>query len=169
MTAALIKFECSATCIVEEQVLWEIYVYFSYVERGKHMFQKNPRKIIYCFDTYQPLYDDMKRDIDYIEFHEGLPTKEDMDIWSFKEGLKILILDDLAQKASESIDIANLFTIYSHHKNFSVFFIVQNLYMSENYLLVNISPHSNTLYTMRTDIFPRQTLVVLCPENEKYE
>ena len=41
-----------------------------------------------------------------------------MDAWSLETGLKVLILDDLAQNASECIDIVNLFTVYSHHNIF---------------------------------------------------
>ena len=70
----------------------------------------------------------MKSAMSDIDFFEGFPTKEDMDLWSLEEGFKILILDDLAQKASESVDIVNLFTIYSHHRNFSVFFVAKPVY-----------------------------------------
>jgi hypothetical protein len=131
------------------------------------------------------------------------------------------VIDDLAQKASVSVDIVNLFTIYSHHHNFSVFFLVQNLFSGGKYfrtislnshyfilfsnqrdqlqiqtlarqmfpgetkyfmdafkkatskkygyLLIDISPHTVSLYKLRTDIFPNQTVIVFRPEKEKYE
>jgi len=40
---------------------------------------------------------------------------------------------------------------------------------NDGYLLVDLSPHSNQLYKLRTNIFPTQTLIVYRPENEKYE
>lgn len=221
MVDTLIKFECPATCIVAgASGSGKSTFLFELLKNGNSMFTKIPKKIIYCYSTYQPLFDDMKQHVENIEFFEGLPTKEDMDMWSLEMDFKILVIDDLAQKASESVDIVNLFTIYSHHHNFSVFFVVQNLFtggkyfrtISYNshyfvlfnskrnilqvqtlatqmspgetsyfmdayrkatqkkygYLIVDISPHTDQLYKLRTDIFPQQTLIVFRPEKEKY-
>lgn len=217
---ALIKFECPSTCIIAgSSSSGKTTFLFRLLKNAKHMFEKVPKKIIYCYSTYQPLYDDMKSEVEYIEFFDGLPSKEDMDLWAMEEDFKVLIIDDLAQKACQSMDIANLFTIYSHHKNFSVFFVVQNVFSEGKYfrtislnshyfvlfnnqrdklqiqtlakqmfpgetkffmdaykkatgkkygyLLVDISPHTNLLYKLRTDIFNDQTLIVFRPEKEK--
>lgn len=220
MLDALIKFECPATCIVagtsgsgKSTFLFELF------KNANSMFTMIPKKIIYCYSTYQSLFDDMKEHVENIEFFEGLPTKDDMDMWTMETDFKILVIDDLAQKASQSVDIVNLFTIYSHHHNFSVFFVVQNLFTGGkyfrtislnshyfvlfnnqrdklqiqalakqmfpgethyfmdayrkatnkkySYLLVDVSPHSNPLYKLRTDIFPHQTPIVFLPEKEK--
>ena len=222
MTEAVIKFECPATCIVAgASGSGKTSFIFKLLNDARFMFKTAPKKIIYCYSTYQPLYNEMKKMVKDITFFEGLPSKEDMDIWSFEEGFKILVIDDLAQKASVSVDIVNLFTIYSHHHNFSVFFLVQNLFSGGKYfrtislnshyfilfsnqrdqlqiqtlarqmfpgetkyfmdafkkatskkygyLLIDISPHTVSLYKLRTDIFPNQTVIVFRPEKEKYE
>ena len=218
----VIKFESPASCIVAgASSSGKTSFIFELLKNDKLMFKQIPRKIIYCYSTYQPLYDDMKKQVENIEFFEGLPGKNDMDMWTVEPALKFLIIDDLAQKASESIEICNPFTIYSHHHNFSVFFIVQNLFTGGKYfrtislnshyfvlfnnqrdqlqiqtlakqmfpgesnyfmdaykkavlkkygyLLVDISPHSNPLYKLRTNIFPSETLIVFRPEKENYE
>ena len=36
-----------------------------------------------------------------------------------------------------------------------------------SYLLIDINPHSNPLYKLRTDIFPDQTMIVFRPEKVK--
>ena len=89
----------------------------------------------------------MKKQIETIEFHEGLPSKEDMDVWSMESDFKILVIGDLAQKASESVDMVNLFTIYSHHRNFSVFFVVQNLFTGGKYFhTISLNSHYFVLF-----------------------
>ena len=222
MTDSLIKFESPATCIVAgPSSSGKSTFIYQLLKHSEHMFKKVPKKIIYCFSNYQPLFDEIKQNVKHIEFFEGLPTKDNMDVWSFESGLKILILDDLAQKASDSVDIVNLFTVYSHHQNFSVFFLVQNLFsggkyfrtislnshyfvlfnnqrnrfqiqtlamqmfpgetkyfmdaykksilQKYGYLLVDISPHSDPIYKLRTHIFSPQFMIVYRPVQEKYE
>lgn len=99
-----------------------LHFFWKCSKNAKLMFSKNASKIIYCYSTYQDLYDKMKKEVKNIEFFKGLPSKEDMDLWSIESNFKILVIDDLALRASQSVDIVDLFTIYSHHHNFSVFF-----------------------------------------------
>ena len=184
------------------------------------MFQSLPKKIYYAYGVYQDMYDEMKRDIPNIEFISGLPNREDLESWGIQtNGLKLLILDDLLQKASQNSDIVDLFCQYSHHLNFSVFFVTQNLFsqgkqfrtISLNahyfilfknqrdqtqiqtlgkqiftgetkffmdayhkatnkkygYLLLDLSPHSNPQYKLRTNIFPDQITTAYLPKNSQ--
>lgn len=69
MTETLIKFECPATCIVagasgtgKSTCLFEMF------KDSNTMFTQVPKKIIYCYSTYQTLYDEMKKKVDNIEF-----------------------------------------------------------------------------------------------------
>ena len=112
----------------------------------------------------------MKKEVNSIEFFEGLPTKENMDLWSIEDGFKNLILDDLAQKASESVNIVNLFTIYSYHKNFSVFFVVQNLFTSGKYFrTISLNSHYFILFKNQRDQLQIQNLAKqMFPAESKY-
>jgi hypothetical protein len=215
-TQALVKFESPSTCIIagpsgsgKSTLTHEI------LRHAAGMFTIPPKKIVYCYGVYQQLYDVIKSTVPSIEFFEGLPSKDDLEAWGSDPVHKILILDDLLQKASHSVDMVELFCQYSHHLNFSVFFIVQNLFaggqqfrtISLNthifilfsnkrnqlqiqtlgrqmfpgqssyfmsaygkatadkygYLLIDLSPHSDSRYKLRTGILPGQSTIVYQP------
>lgn len=217
---ALIKFESPCTCIIagptgsgKSTLLYQI------LKHNKGLFSSEPKKIIYCYGVYQGLYDDMKATISHIQFFEGLPSRDDIDTWGVESGHKVLILDDLLQKAAKNVDIVDLFCNYSHHMNISTFFIVQNVFANGvqfrtvslnthyfilfknlrdqlqiqnlgrqmfpgqiryfmdayrkatetkyGYLLIDLSPHSDPQYKLRTHILPGQLMNVYLPENNK--
>ena len=90
------------------------------------IFEKPATKIIWCYNVYQEKFNEFKNVID---FHEGI-----YDIKSLQgiTGHKIIVLDDLMHKLNE--DIAETFTVYSHHMNISVFFITQNIFHKNRYM-----------------------------------
>lgn len=168
---SLVKFESPDTCIVAgSSSSGKSTFIFNLLKNADNMFERQPKKIIYCYSTYQSLFDDMKKHTNSIEFFEGLPTKENMDVWSFETGLKILILDDLAQKACDSVGIVNLFTVYSHHKNFSVFFVVQNLFSGGKYFrTISLNRHYFVLFRNQRDQLQIHTLAKqMFPGETKY-
>ena len=138
--------------------------------------------------------------------------------WAAVEpGHKVLVLDDLMQRAVKDPDIADLFCQFSHHLNFSTIFVAQNLFadgmrcLSLNthyfillknsrgvlqvqtlgkqilpgqlpyfmdayrkatepkyeYLLIDLSPHTDPKYKLRTNILPDQLTIVYLPEHTK--
>lgn len=93
-----------------------------------------------------------------IEFIRGLP--ESMDTFS-PEDNNLLILDDLMQDAGKNDYIAELFTKGSHHRNLSIFLVLQNIFhqackmrdihTSTNYMVLFKNPRdwSQVLYLER--------------------
>ena len=189
------------------------------LKHANGVFKHRPTSIFYCQGVWQGLYDEMKASIPSIQFVEGLPSKEMMESWAWKEpGHKVLVIDDQLRQAAKSDDIVDLFTKFSHHLNFSVFFIVQNLFsggkqfrtialnahylclfrnnrdemqvqmlgrqimpgktsffldayrkatsQSYGYLLIDVSPHSNPQYKLRTNILPNQLMIVYLPKDK---
>lgn len=106
------------------QLVYEI------LKKASVMFETAPQLIIYCFNVYQkPLFDQMKNEIGNIEFFEGLPARENLYEWNKTNNHhKIIVLDDLLQKASTSNDIVDLFCVLSSHMNYTVLFLVQNVF-----------------------------------------
>ena len=103
------------------------------LENARGMFTVPPRRIVYAYYEYQPLFDIMKRTIPNIIFHQGLPDREDLE--NYSEGLDhvILVLVDLMLKITQSEDCVQLFTVTSHHRNITVLFLTQNLYPPGKY------------------------------------
>ena len=83
-----------------------------------------PVNIVYCYTRWQNAYNYLKTLIPSIHFQEGLP-----DIENFNQHVNnMIILDDLMTSVEKDKDILNLFTVDSHQKNISVFFLTQNLF-----------------------------------------
>ena len=163
------------------------------------MFGDTPTdKILYCYGIYQPLFDQMKKDVPNLSFHHGLPDIEDIEALS--GGHALLILDDLMQEVVNSKTMQDLFCQYCHHMGISVMFqeekcartkalntqvlvlmknmriasqiahIARQLYPNRKgmleevcedcmktaygYLVIDMSPHTNDRYRLRTHIFP---------------
>ncbi len=96
------------------------------LRHASDMFKEPPKSIYYCFTVDQQLFSEMKNVIQNIEFHEGLPSKSELESWAMQEpGHKILILDDMLQQASKSGDIVDLYCQYSHHLNFTSWLLCQ--------------------------------------------
>ena len=217
MEDSLIKFEAPSTCIViGASGSGKSWFTKRVLSQADKMFKEAPKKIIYCYGVYQPLFDMMKKEISTITFHEGLPNREMLETWHMEEpGHKILILDDLMQKGANSEDIEATFTQFSHHLFYTVWFITQNshnsgkhfrtislnahyLILFKNYrdenqiqtlgrqiflnqlsffmsayrkatsekynpLIIDLSPHSNPEYKLRTHIFPGQLPIIYQP------
>lgn len=92
---------------------------------NKDIYDKQIDRIVYCYSQAQPSFEKLAN----IEFHKGLPDTETFD--SGKNN--IVILDDLMAEANDNIQILNLFTVDSHHRNISTFFLTQNLFAKGKY------------------------------------
>ena len=92
---------------------------FRLIEHRNEIFTKKNRKKIFFYDTYQKKFDQY---IDSIEFIQGLHSLEILKDAS----QSFVVLDDLIHYPKDVI--SKIFTVYSHHYNFSVIFTTQNLF-----------------------------------------
>ena len=92
------------------------------------LIQPPPERILWCFGKWQPLYDDIKKRIPWIEFVHGIPDYLNSSQYIDVSKRNLLIFDDLKTEAKCDQRIADLFTKGSHHKNISIVYLTQNLF-----------------------------------------
>ena len=101
------------------------------------MFDQDINQIIWCYGEEIPnLIAEFK---DRVEFHHGI-TEEIISREKLNGKPTILILDDLQSEVDQKL-IAAIFTKYSHHRNISIFFLVQHMYAKTQPMmrLININ------------------------------
>jgi hypothetical protein len=92
------------------------------LEKARALIQPPPAKIVWCYKRWQPMYTEIN--IPNLEFMEGLNTPSNS---MFMEPV-LYVIDDLMKDATKSVDVCELFTEGSHHRNLSVICLLQNLY-----------------------------------------
>ena len=76
-------------------------------------------------ETRHDYYERLKRSIKCMDSCEGLPDVQALNDIS---GDKLIIIDDLYDKAVNSPDMMDLMTVHSHHSRISLFFTAQNYF-----------------------------------------
>ena len=95
--------------------------------RANGVFKVPPSKIIYCYSIWQEiLFEEIKYTVENISFHEGLVDEEVFN--SNNNVHSICVIDDLMVDVADSKFIQKLFCVGSHHLNWTVILIIQNLY-----------------------------------------
>ena len=92
------------------------------------LIQPSPQRVIWCYGQWQPLYEDLRRQVPGIEFVKGIP--DDLSQPDFFDVRKknLIVFDDLMTEAKCDQRLADLFTKGSHHLNASVTYLTQNLF-----------------------------------------
>ena len=122
------------------------------------VFKKKPSKIMFCYNVWQPLYDEIVKNVPNITFSKGLPTVDDVNEWSASDGHKILLFDDLMIDAADNLDVVNMFCVGSHHFNITVIHLVQNLFMKGKAMrCISLNSHYFILFRNHRDQLQIQT------------
>lgn len=94
------------------------------LENATAFINPTPVECIFNYSIWQNLYDDIHCPFP-IRFIEGITRIEDLP----QDGKhRIWIIDDAMQDVSQSAAISDLYTKYSHHLNYSVIILCQNLF-----------------------------------------
>ena len=144
-------FQSPSTCLVTGPTsCGKTYLMLRILENRKNLFSQDVKRIIWCYTVYQDIFDKFR---DIIEFHEGI-----YDVTGVSGGEHtVIIIDDLMHELNKNV--AETFTVHSHHRNVTVFFITQNLFHKSKYMRdVSLNSHYIILFPQRRDISQIRTL-----------
>ena len=96
------------------------------IKHAANMFITPPSKVIYVYKHWQPLYEDLRRKVNGIEFLEKLPTEEELSRMVKDHKHTILVADDKMTDISSDNYGSELFTRLSHHLGISTMLLLQN-------------------------------------------
>lgn len=127
---------------------------FRFLTHVKAMMQPPPRRILYCYGTWQSAFQDLQG----VEFHDGLPDRNKL------ETDQLLILDDLMSEVDKKT--VDIFTKHSHHVGVSVIFLTQNFFhkslrtitLNCHYLVLFKSPRDlSQVQHLASQMYPTKT------------
>lgn len=137
------------------------------LENAVNMISKKIENIVYIYDCWQPLYDELYKMYN-IKFVEGIPQSLNDDDLLPVNKTNLLIIDDMMKEASGNSEVEKLFTQYVHHRNLSAIYIVQNLFfqgkssrtisLNTNYLILFKNPRDNNqINVLGKQMYPGNT------------
>ena len=109
---------------------------FRLIDHRDEIFSQTIEKILYFYEVWQPIFEEYSHCVDF--FH-GAPT---VDTLKTPER-KLVVLDDLMNSNRDII--TKIFTVHSHHYNFSVLFKIFSINKS-----VKFRSTQNLLFCLKT-------------------
>ena len=97
------------------------------LQNMEHTLSRLPDRIIWSYSSYQPMYDELAKNVK-IKFIEGIPDSlTDENIFPSNQH-NLLVIDDCMDIGVNHDELMKAFTMYRHHRKLSVIFLVQNLF-----------------------------------------
>ena len=117
---------------------------FDIIKARSKLFEVPPKRIIYCYSAYQPIFDTYS---DICEFREGILDFTELD----SSIHNLIVLDDLLHDINA--EVAKSFTVYSHHLNATVCFLSQVLFMQNKHArIITLNSHYILLFKIKRDL-----------------
>nr|CAD2152195.1 unnamed protein product [Meloidogyne enterolobii] len=130
-----------------------------FIADSNELIDPSPKSILYCFGEMNNIVPLLQKS--GVGVFAGVPPEE--VIKKYPKPL-LLILDDLLLSINEKY-LSELFTKKSHHQNFSIIFVAQNLFdpkikvarQNSQYIIIMRSPNSMlSVRNIGVQLFPRQ-------------
>ncbi len=117
------EFICPFGCMISgPSMSGKSFFILELLRRSKEYFLPPPDRIVYAYGSWQPAFTKV-HNIEFVDGVDGLKG-----ITFDPKVNNLLVLDDLMEELSSDKNASTLFTRDMHHKNVTVFFIVQNLF-----------------------------------------
>ena len=114
--------------------------------RNPSLFSMPPKRIIYCYGTWQNAFSDMRN----VEFLQGLDIPNDTN-----GEHTVIVLDDLMSDVVKSETAEQLFIRGSHHNDITVIFVVQNIFQQGKYArTIMLNSNYTVLIFFKSFIYP---------------
>ena len=140
----MILLQPSATMIISGATCSGKSMWIARLLRERNeIFLVPPKKCLFCYSVYQPLYDEMSSELgSFITFFSGLPNEEDISSFTDGSECSVLVLDDMLASAYDSSVLSDLFTKSAHHRKIFTINVTQNLLPKGRYArTINLNCH----------------------------
>ena len=132
------------------------------IKHSNTLISPAPVKIVYFYKIWQKAYERMEN----VDFKQQLPDIN--TLCSDPHIPRLFIIDDMMDSATQSREMCSIFTEASHHYNFSLIFIVQNLFyggkmtrtmsLNTSYIVVCKSPRDRSqIATLARQMYPNNS------------
>ena len=136
------------------------------IDNLHQMINPVPERVIYCYSIWQDTFMQILKSNPQVEFVQNLIPTDEID----GKKRNFIILDDLMDESKDDVNVSNLFTKGSHHKNISVFFMSQNLFVQGKHTrTISLNSHYLVVFKNPRDRAQFSNLArQMYPNNSKY-
>ncbi len=114
-----------------------------------------PKRVVYCYGIWQPVFEEMERTERDVIFHKGVPSPE---LWEGGDHT-LLVLDDISREVISNPEMEKVFVQGTHHAGLTCVFVTQNLYMAGKHArTIALNTTYNVLFRNPRDASQVQTL-----------
>jgi hypothetical protein len=122
------------------------------IENVESMFMTKPQRILYCYSAWQSSYEKLEN-LPYVTLNEGVPTRAQMEEFTFDRQPTLLVLDDLMSKIIKDPDVQHYVTVLGHHNNIGIVLIMQAIFpQGKCARTISLNCHYMVLFNNRRDL-----------------
>ena len=128
------------------------------LEHANNLFVTPPVFVVYCYKEWLSMFEEMKCSVKNLILHSGYQLEKKWDN-GLREKQFILVLDDLQKVCEKHKEMAEMFTVGSHHLNLSLIYLCHNIFRKGFFAwLINLNSHYLILFWNNRDVMQIQTL-----------
>lgn len=151
--------ECTSIAVSGATMSGKTHWTFRLLREKETMFSSPPEHVLYCYGIYQPLFEQMEKELPFVTFHQGLPTEDTLKALSKHDRCNLVILDDLMDSVTSSSEMESLFVKGVHHLHLSALYLNQNVFCKGKHSrTINLNTHIYVLMKNPRDVTQLQCL-----------